>query len=72
MFRSTEGTLGVDDPVVAEQDSEPRCEAAWLRERCKMTVELELAVAERGLQACEELAAEDASEHLDGKEEGSA
>ena len=29
MFRSAEGPLGVDDPVVAEQDSEPGGEAAW-------------------------------------------
>ena len=35
-----------------------------------MTVELELAFAERCLQPCEELAAEDAAEHLDGEEEG--
>lgn len=37
-----------------------------------MTVELELAFAERCLQPCEELAAEDAAEHLDGEEEGAA
>ena len=37
-----------------------------------MTVELELAFAERCLQPCDELAAEDAAEHLDGKEEGAA
>ena len=29
---SAEGPLGVDDPVVAEQDSEPGGEAAWFRE----------------------------------------
>ena len=40
MFGSAEGTLGVNDPVVTEQDSEPRGEAAWLGERCEVAVEL--------------------------------
>ncbi len=69
---SAEGPLGVDDPVVTEQDSEPCREAAWFRERCKVTVELQLAFTERRLEAGEELAAEDASEHLDRQEEGAA
>src|ERR1700736_4138476 len=30
MFRSAEGLLGVDDPVVAEQRPQPRREGAWL------------------------------------------
>ena len=30
MFRSAEGRLGVDDPVVAEQYSQPRAEGAWM------------------------------------------
>jgi hypothetical protein len=33
MFRSTEGLLRVDDPVMAEQESEPGGEVAWLSER---------------------------------------
>ena len=69
---SAEGPLGVDDPVVTEQDSEPCGEAAWFRERCEVAVELKLAFAERCLETGEELAAEDASEHLDRKEEGAA
>ena len=69
---SAEGTLGVDDPVVTEQDSEPCSEAAWFRERCEVAVELQLAFTERRLETGEELAAEDASEHLDRKEEGAA
>ena len=72
MFRSTEGTLGVDDPVVTEQDSEPGGEATWLGERCKLAVELELALVERRLETGDELAPEDAPEHLDGQEEGAA
>ena len=65
---SAEGTLGVDDPVVAEQDSEPGGEVAGLGKRGEVAVELELAFLERGLQNSEELAAEDASEHLHRKE----
>jgi len=54
---------------VTEQASEPSSEAAWLGQRCEMAVEMEVAIVERSLQPCEELAAEDAAEHLDGKEE---
>lgn len=35
-------------------------------------MELERALTERGLQASDELAAEDTSEHLDRKEEGAS
>jgi len=72
MFRSGERSLGVDHPVVTEQDSEPGDEAARLGERCEMTVELELAFSERGLEASDELAAEDTSKHLDREEKGVA
>ena len=72
VFRSTEGPLGVDDPVVTEQDSEPGGEAAWLGERCEVAMELKLAFMESSPQASDELAAEDTAEHLDRKEEGSA
>ena len=33
MFWPTEGRLGVDDPVVAEQKSEPGGESAWFSKR---------------------------------------
>jgi len=69
---SAEGPLGVDDPVVTEQDSEPCGEAAWFRERCEVAVELQLAFAERSLKPGEELAPEDTAEHLDRKEERTA
>ena len=72
MFRPAEGTLGVDDPVMTEKDSEPGGEAAWLGERCEVAVELELAVTERSLEASDELAAEDTPKHLDREEEGAA
>ena len=71
MFRSAEGPLGVDHPVATEQESEPGGEAAWLGKWCKVAMELELAFTESSSQASDELAAEDASEHLDREEEGS-
>ena len=40
MFRSAEGRLGVDDPVVAEQYSQPRAEGVWLGKRQQASVEL--------------------------------
>jgi hypothetical protein len=72
MFRSSEGSLGVDHPVMAEQESEPCVEVSWLSERYEVAVELELGFMERGLQTSDELAAEDATEDLDRKEEGAA
>ena len=72
VLRAAEGSLGIDDPVVTEQDSEPGGEAAWLGERCELAVELELALVERRLETGDELATEDTSEHLDWKEEGSS
>lgn len=72
MFRSAEGSLGVNHPVVTEQESKPGGEAAGLGERSEMAVELELAFTEGGLQAGDELAAEDTAEHPDREEEGSA
>jgi hypothetical protein len=32
VFRTTEGRLGIDEPVLAEQYSEPGCEGSWLGE----------------------------------------
>jgi hypothetical protein len=45
MFRAAEGSLGVNDPVVEEQQSEPGREASRLGEREEMAMELELAFA---------------------------
>jgi hypothetical protein len=54
---------------VTEQESEPGGKAVWLGERCKVAVEAELAFTERGVQASNELAAEDTAEHLHRQEE---
>src|ERR1700687_4682603 len=70
MLRPSERRLGVDDPVMTEKHSDPGGEAAWLGKRCKVSMELKLALMERGLETSDELAAEDTSEHLDWEEEG--
>jgi len=70
MFRSAEGRLGVDDPVVAEQYSQPCAEGVWLGKRQLAAVELELTSMEGVAKSGDELAAEDTAEHTDGKEEG--
>ena len=62
MFRSAEGTLGVDNPVVAEQYSQPGGEGAWLRKVREAAVELKLTAMEGVAKSSDELAAEDAAE----------
>ena len=70
MFRSSEGSLGVDDPVMAEQDPQPGCEGTWLSEWGEVAVELERASMESSCESGDELAAEDTAEHADGQKEG--
>ena len=72
VLRSSERPLGIDDPVVAEQDSQPGSKGAWLSQGQKSAVELERACKESAAETGDELAAEDAAEYLDGKKEGSA
>src|SRR5665213_984888 len=69
VFRSSEGRLGIDDPVVAEQGSEPCGEGPWFRHWREVAIELKLVLAEGGLQSGDELAAKDPAEHLDWQEE---
>ena len=72
MFRSAEGRLGVDDPVVAEQYSQPGRECARLGQRQQVAMELELTSMEGVAKSSNELAAENAAEHTDGQEERTA
>ena len=65
VFRSAEGRLGIDDPVVTEQRSEPCGKEAWLRKWSDVAVEREPVLAEGGLQSGDKLAAKDPAEHLD-------
>ncbi len=69
VFRSAEGRLGIDDPVVAEQRSQPCGEGPWFRKWREVAIELKLVLVEGGLQSGDELAAKDATEHLDREEE---
>jgi hypothetical protein len=71
MFRSSEGPLGIDDPVVLEQYPQPGPESARFGQRQQSTVELEISSMKSASESGDELAAEDAAEHTDGKEEGS-
>ena len=70
MFRSSEGPLGIDDPVLAEQHTQPGTERTRLGQRQQATVELEITSMECVAQSSDELAAEDTAEHADGQEEG--
>ena len=70
MFRSSEGPLGVNDPVVAEQYSQPCSEGARMSQRQKFAVKLKLTSMEGYAESGDELAAEDAAEYADGQEEG--
>jgi len=70
VFWTTEGRLGIDDPVLAEQQSEPGCEGSWFGEWSEGTVELDLGFAESILESGDELTAEHTAEHFDGKKKG--
>ena len=48
VLRSAEGWLGIDNPVMAEQGSEPCGEGSWFRKWREVTAELELVVVEGG------------------------
>src|SRR5271165_5913323 len=70
MFRPSEGALGVDDPVMAEQYAQPCCEGTRLGQGQEVAVEMECASMEGAAKSGDELAAEDTAEHADGQEEG--
>ena len=69
VFGSSEGSLGINKPLVTEQDSEPGGEDAWRGQWRQAAVELECALAESSLQSGEEFTAEDAAKHPNGQEE---
>ena len=69
MFRSTEGPLGIDDPVLAEQHTQPGPERTRLGQKQQATVELEITSMECVAKSGDELAAEDTAEHADGQED---
>ena len=71
-FRASEGTFGVDVPVVSEQGSYPGGEGFGVSERFQVAMEAKLALPEVALQSGNRLAAKDAPEHPDRKKEARA
>ena len=70
MFRSAEGWLGIDDPVVAVQATQPGREDARVGECSKLTMEVERAFTESTLECGDELTAKDAPEYLPRQDVG--
>jgi len=70
MFRPSEGALGVDDPVMAEQYPQPCCKGTRLGHGQEVAVELEHASMEGAAKSGDELAAEDTAEYADRQKEG--
>ena len=69
VFGTTEGCLGVDDPVLGKEPPEEMLEAFRCGEFLERAVELELALEQKLLEFGGELAAEDAAESPDRQEE---
>ena len=72
MLWSTEGSLAVDDPVMAKQLSEPGGEDLGLGEELEVAMEAELALGESALQSGHKLAAKYPTQHFVGKEKRAA
>jgi len=69
IFWASERTLCIDYPVLSEHWSEPRRKGSRLSEELQVSMKVELAVPKGTLECFVELAAKDATEHLDGKKE---
>src|SRR5258708_5112120 len=69
VFGTTEGRLGVDDPVPGKETPEEMLEAFRCGEFLERAVKLELALEQKLLEFGGELAAEDAAENPDRQEE---
>src|SRR5215813_2823771 len=68
MFRATEGRLRVDHPVFSEQQAKPGSEGLGLRERSQVSEEVQPAVEEGLPESGHELAAKDATKHVNREE----
>ncbi len=66
---STKGWFGVDDPVFAEERTQPGSEELGMSERCEFSGQVQLTVFKGRLQAGDELATKHAPQYSDGKEE---
>ncbi len=66
---SAEGWFGVDDPIFAEEGTQPGSEELGMGERREFSGQAQLAAFKGGVQARDELATEHAPQYGDGKEE---
>src|SRR6201997_1292910 len=66
---STEGWFGVDDPIFAEERTQPGSEELGMGERCEFSGQVQLTALEGRVQAGDELATKHAPQHGDGEEE---
>jgi hypothetical protein len=64
-----EGWFGVDDPISAEERTQPGREELETGERCKFSSKMHLAVLKSGPDSGDELATKHAPEYSNGKEE---
>src|SRR5947209_1896297 len=69
MLWASERRFRVDHPVLSEQWSEPGRKGSRLSEELQVSMKGELAVMKGALERFVELAAKDATEHVDGKKE---
>src|SRR3974377_51853 len=66
---SAEGWFGADDPIFAEERTQPGSEELRMGERCEFSGQVQLTALEGRLQAGDELATKHASQYSDGQEE---
>jgi len=66
---SAEGWFGVDDPIFAEQRTQPGSEELGMGKRCEFSGQVQWTVFEGRLQGGDELATKHAPQYSKGKEE---
>ncbi|HMH07922.1 MAG TPA: hypothetical protein VK579_14675 [Terriglobales bacterium] len=66
---SAEGWFGVDDPIFAEERTQPGSEELGMGEGCEFSGQVQLTAFKGRLQAGDELATKHASQYSNGKEE---
>jgi len=66
---SAEGWFGVDDPIFAEERTQPGSEELGMGEGRELSRQVQLAALERGLKSGDELATKHVPQYGDGQEE---
>jgi hypothetical protein len=69
VFGSAEGWFRVDDPIFAEERTQPGREEHGMVERCEFSGQVQLTALEGRLESSDELATKYAPQDRDGKEE---